>query len=552
MRRPIGLRLRLVILLAVFLLGLVAGHVFLLAKNERDVVFSVVKESTARLSNTVRRSTRHAMLHSRREDVHRMIDDIGDQPGIEHVRIFNKDGRIVYSADEEEIGQLVDRKVEGCIQCHDTEVPREQLGMAQRVRIFAHGGGERVMAATEGIYNEPACWTAECHAHFPDETVLGIVDVGISLEGAERQMAQAARYATVIGLVWSVAICVVLGWTLQVFVIKRVHRLLEGTRRVAEGDLDYTLPVTSRDELGELAASFNQMTAELRSARGALRDWGEKLAEEVDRKTAELRAAQAQILRSEKLSSVGLLAAGVAHELNSPLMGILTFAHLLEQRFPEGSPERRDLQVIIQQANRCAIIIRQLLDFSRERPPERQFHDVHQVLNQALDLVGSLAQFRPVQVERDFADDLPEVAVDASQMQQVFLNLLVNAGEAMPQGGKLTIRTRRRSPWPPDHRDGEAVEITFRDTGVGIPNDVLDKIFDPFFTSKEVGKGTGLGLAVSHGIVERHGGTIEVESRPGEGTAFTVILPAGKMLDSSEDQGTVKDRHHDEITNPSG
>jgi len=256
---------------------------------------------------------------------------------------------------------------------------------------------------------------------------------------------------------------------------------------------------------------------------------------DVGETTRDLKLAQAQIIRSEKLSSLGLLAAGVAYELNSPLTGILTFAHLLGRRLPETSAEKKDIDVIITQTNRCAKIIQQLLEFSRENATEKKTQDLHRILEQAIGLVEHQARFHNVRVERQFDCEIPKVTVDASQMEQVFLNLLVNAGEAMPEGGTLTIKTgRTHGAEGPQERIAEKVEIVFRDSGVGIPPQNVGKIFDPFFTSKEVGQGTGLGLAVSHGIVEKHGGTVEVSSVVGQGTTFTITLPSAEPQEETD------------------
>jgi two-component system NtrC family sensor kinase len=279
------------------------------------------------------------------------------------------------------------------------------------------------------------------------------------------------------------------------------------------------------------------MTDDLRKARAELSDWAHRLEEEVENKTRDLWLAQAQIVRSEKLSSIGLLAAGVAHELNSPLTGILTYAHLLAKKAPDGSREKEHLQVISSQAERCATIIKQLLDFSREHAPEKTRQDVHAVLEQAVALVEHQWSFQNVTIDRDLAADLPQVLINAGQMQQVFLNLLVNAGEAMPGGGRLTIQTRvlarAAGSQSAAKAAGDEVQIVFHDTGMGISPENIDKIFDPFFTTKDVGKGTGLGLAVSYGIVERHGGTVGVESAPGNGTTFTISLPVCGSDDNS-------------------
>jgi len=531
-----SLRLRLVIPLACVLIAYGGFHTYLTVRSQREEILAEATASTLRLANTIRRSTWHAMLESRREDVHKMIEEVGAQEGIEHVRILNKQGIIVYSADPSEINEAVDRTEEACNQCHKAEEPLERLETSKRVREFPTDGGYRALAAIDVIYNEPSCWTAECHAHPRTQNLLGVVDVGVSLEQADGRVAQTTRNAIVFGCVSTVLICGLVGLFIYRFVSRPVQRLLECTRRIARGDLNCELQTTSDDEIGQLARSFTNMTEDLRKARAQLSNWAHRLEEEVEHKTRDLRLAQAQVVRSEKLSSIGLLAAGVAHELNSPLMGILTFAQLVAKRMPDESQEKKDLDVIVSQTDRCATIIRQLLDFSRERPPEKRRQDVHIVLEQAIALVERQALFLNIEIERDFDPDVPPILMDTSQMQQVFLNLLVNAGEAMPDGGRLTIRTRATaSPVRAESGAGLAtpdhVEIALRDTGTGIPPENIDKIFDPFFTSKDVGQGTGLGLAVSYGIIEQHGGTLNVESTLGQGATFTITLPAGGSED---------------------
>jgi len=467
-----------------------------------------------------------------------MIRDIGLQPGIEHIRVFNKRGVVIYSANESEVGRVVDRQAEACYQCHETGQPLQHLDTDERTRIFQSSNGHRVLAGIAVVYNEPACWTAACHAHRPDQKVLGVFDIGVSLQHADELIARSFRKLLLFGLGSALLICVCVGLLVQRYVGVPVRDLLQCTRSLAEGRFDCRVPALRQDEFGELAEAFNRMTEEVQNARQVLKDWADSLAREVEKKTDELRAAHEQLLRSEKLSSVGLLAAGVAHELNSPLMGILTFAHMLAKRLPEGSPERADVEVIAAQADRCSQIIRQLLDFARGTPSAPRPIDVHQVLDQSLNLVTHLAIFRNIEVRKDYADQLPLLTADPNQLEQVFVNLLMNAAEAMPQGGTLTVRTRLRKGKGGAARPAtDVLEISFHDTGVGIPPEMIHKIFDPFFTSKQVGKGTGLGLAVSHGIVERHGGTIEVESTPGGGTTFTVVLPLTPPGDQPKAEG---------------
>jgi two-component system NtrC family sensor kinase len=217
------------------------------------------------------------------------------------------------------------------------------------------------LAAIEVVYNEPACWTAACHAHPEASHVLGVLDIGVSLKAADFRAVSATRYVILVGGLSTVVICLLVGLFIDRFVICRVRRLVECTRRVAEGDLNVSIHTTSDDELGELSRSFDKMTDDLRVAQTELSAWTHKLEQEVEKKTRDLGVAQAHVIRSEKLSSVGVLAAGVAHELNNPLTGIVSFAHLVSKRLPEGSPEKEDVQVIVEQAQRCAAIIRRVI-----------------------------------------------------------------------------------------------------------------------------------------------------------------------------------------------
>lgn len=533
---PVGLRLRLMVPLAFVLIAYAAFQTYFTARTQRTEIFDEATLSTLRLANTVRRSTRQAMLQSRRTDVHEMIGQIGQQPGMDHVRIMNKEGKIVYSSTAEEIGKVVNRTAEGCFQCHDTNRPRTTIESKKRTRVFESPNGYRTLAAIDVIPNEPSCWSADCHAHTQQQTLLGVVDVGVSLKEADQRVARTTREAMLMGVLSTFVVCGSGAWLVHRLVNRPVQRLLECTQRVSNGDLSCSTDLASSDdEIGHLTRSFISMTADLQKAQEQLSSWAHRLEEEVERKTRDLTLAQAQVLRSEKLSSVGLLAAGVAHELNSPLTGILTFAHIVAKRLPESSSEREHVLVIATQAERCATIIRQLLDLSRERPPEKKRQDLHALIEQAVALVEHQPRFHDIRIQREYDSRIRALLMDAGQMQQVFLNLLVNGGEAMPQGGRLTIETRLESRPAQDAGDGQladCVAIVVRDTGIGIAPEYLHRIFDPFFTLKDVGKGTGLGLAVTHGIVERHGGKITVESTVGQGTVFTIILPTGETRDT--------------------
>jgi two-component system NtrC family sensor kinase len=280
--------------------------------------------------------------------------------------------------------------------------------------------------------------------------------------------------------------------------------------------------------LGKVAESFNSMTLALKNSRKELEEWALTLERKIEQRTKELRIAEAETARSEKLASVGLLAAGIAHELNNPLTGVLTFSHLLRKEMPDGSQNAEDLDLVIRETKRCAAIIRRLLDFAREKTPEKKFADLNKIIENTERIIEKPASLHDVKIVLDLDGELPPVWIDADLIEQVILNLMVNAQHAVEQNGDITVRTRhmmKSVSGGSGHGPLAMAEITVIDTGCGIPQENLKRIFDPFFTSKEVGKGTGLGLSVTHGIVTAHGGTIEVDSQVGKGSTFRVYLP---------------------------
>ncbi len=248
------------------------------------------------------------------------------------------------------------------------------------------------------------------------------------------------------------------------------------------------------------------------------------LEEELARKTELLKSTQKQQIHTEKLASLGRMAAGVAHELNSPLTGIIVFSNLMLQRLsPEDTLNREDTKVIIEQAEKCSQIISNLLKFSRSIPTKKSDIDMNQTIEKVLHIIKNQSKFHNVVMENRLNSDLPFIEGDSSQIEQVFLNLLINASDAMNDKGKILIQTNQVNENRKDY-----LVIEFTDEGPGIPEEHLDKLFEPFFTTKSEDKGTGLGLSVSQGIVQKHGGKIYVKSKPGEGASFFVQLPIKK------------------------
>jgi two-component system NtrC family sensor kinase len=352
----------------------------------------------------------------------------------------------------------------------------------------------------------------------PGGRIIGMIGLGVR---EDSYLALRTRVMLTFVVVAAIGVIVVFGLTYVIAraMIRPLAAMATATRKIAAGDLHHTVPVTSGDEIGTLAESFNSMMASLRVARDELEEWTRTLEDKVKARTAELVEMQSKMAEADKMVSLGRMAAGVAHEINNPMGGILTFASLGLQDLPEDHPQRRNFEIIIKQTMRCRTIVKGLLEFSHQTESKPAPTDVNDVVDRTLMLLQQQASFQNIRSTRVSGDDLPPIVIDPGHLQQVVLNLVVNAVDAMEEKGELTVVTEL-SP------GGREVRIGITDTGKGIPKDILPVIFEPFFTTKEVGKGTGLGLAIVHGIVTRAGGKVEVDTTP-RGTTFTVILPVG-------------------------
>ncbi len=613
----IGLKLTFsVVLTVLFAIGIFA---YFNIQSERKSLLFEVERHANQLSEAVKSDTEYDMMRNDRDRIHESIRRIGQQEAIDRVRVFNKSGEIIYSSDSVEIGTMVDKKAESCFRCHSAGEALEHLEMPERTRVFRTSAeAPRLLGIINPIYNAPDCWNAACHAHPSSQTVLGVLDVTIPLTELDRTVrrSQAAVVALAIGVI--LILSLIIGFMVRWLIDRPVQELLTATRHVAGGDLGYRVDAERNDELGMLARSFNNMS--------------DKLAE-----------ARLQLFQSDKLASLGRLAAGVAHEINNPLTAVLTNSSYLLKRSEGQDDTRDDLKVIVSETIRCREIVKSLLDFARQTVPKKRQADINAIIGRAAAVIENQLSLGRVELVMDLDDTLPKVTVDANQIQQVFINLMVNALDAIGEGsGTLKVTSRavsvrptgtlqiKRAQCPKRHdlvdrkvqidgkpaigmrfrkqeqtgliyldpmygsrehrlddmpdlgvgvellcpecsrsliaegevcpdcggpiyafevplkgmvqgclRDGcgwhrweqvdsswndEFVEVRVEDDGCGIPKAQIPKLFEPFATTKGQ-KGTGLGLAVTWGIVDNHNGTITVESEVGVGTTFIIRIP---------------------------
>jgi two-component system NtrC family sensor kinase len=522
---PHSLRFRVLIGSILVLLALFGAYSFVTVTFYGDRMTRQVFTSASRMSDIVRQATRYGMLLNRRDDVHEIITTIGTEPGVEGIRIYNKRGEIMFSTDKREERTVVDMQAEACYRCHEKEQPLSSLAAGNRTRIYSSPSGNRILGIITPIRNERSCSEAGCHAHPADRTVLGVLDVRVSLAETDAAIGDAGQTI----LFFAVAMVLLVGpfsvWYFSATVTRPLRLLMSGAREVAGGNLDHEIVLRSKDEFGKLAGAFNAMTMSLRYEKEQNQQWADTLQEKVEEKTEELTAIHHQIVHVEKMASLGKLAATVAHELNNPLEAILTYARLIGRRIRKDpaaaaalQPTLEDVDLIARETQRCGTIVRNLLLFSKKQVSEFSIVPVRQIVGKAAEIVRHHFQISSVRFESVIAPDDLSLMCDEGQIQQALVALFVNAVEAMPGGGSITVTA---APEP----GGDDLAITVSDTGAGIAAEDIPRIFEPFFTTKQDGKGVGLGLSVVYGIIERHGGRITAASGPGGGASFRILLP---------------------------
>ena len=535
------LTLKMVVCVVAVLALTIGGLSYIDIKRQSTLLVDKTKRTAVQLSGAIQAHLEYAMSKSRFDEVQRVAEILSKHTSVNNVMIFNKQGKVAASGDRAEIGRIFPMKEEACRICHgDGTKPKHDTA------VFSVGGHTRVLRNVTVIPNRRAC--RSCHD--PGQGILGVLVVDTSLADMEREIAGSRRRSIFLTVVSFLATGLALSLLVLLFVDRPIDRLLRTISRVEEGDLDARTEVKTRDQIGRLGAAFNLMLERIQRTdrertelHKQLEEFNEELQREVklavrgykaaneeltavnrrlEQTNRQLMLTQKQLVQSEKLASIGQLAAGVAHEINNPLAGISNSVQILLEKMRRIAPDSEHsealgkyLGIIERESNRCKRIVRSLLDFSRQEELEEHPTDINAVLKETLMLAGHRLSAQGVKLTVDLVPDLPQIMADGHQLQQVFASLILNAIEAMPEGGELHIQSGLKN---------ESVQVRVTDTGCGIPEEAFVRIFDPFFTTKENDGGTGLGLSVAYGIVSRHNGRIDVQSRVGEGTTFVVWL----------------------------
>ncbi len=490
-------------LLTVFVMtALLVASSLLMLHWQRSWLLQEARRGLLLTCDAVEAGLRLAMMQNHREEIRASIERITQQTQVRQIRLVEHRGRITLSANPEDVGQRLGLDAPPCALCHANKRTRPAPPHDVQARTMLDAGNLRAFAP---ILAEPGCINQACHRQEKDSGVLGVIDISLPLDQVERNLAETQVRSVALSVASVLAGALVVWLVLARRFRRPMQDLLRGIRRVAAGNLTHRITARSNDEFGELARSFNAMAEQL-------------------------TATQQSLIQSERLISMGKLAAGVAHEINNPLTGILSYAeNLLEDAAP-ADPRRKDYEVILNQALRCRRIVRSLLDFARQDALTLSPSSPTDLIEKAVDVVARQAVFRDIVFERRIEPDLPPIEVDRLQIEQVLLNLVLNAQQAMPSGGRIVLGARRAGT--------NLVELSVRDEGTGIPPEVRSRIFEPFFSTKG-GRTDGLGLAVCLGIVQRHGGAIQIESQPGRGTIVRATLPVTQSRPAAKEEDKV-------------
>ena len=410
--------LKLIIAVGLFTALIIGVYSFLNIRSQTKVLLTQAEVHANKLSDAIKNSTYSSMLLNKRDQIHEIINTVGQEPCIREIRLLNKEGMVMFSSENELIGEMVDKKAESCYACHTADEPLEKLPMKERMRIYRiHPDSARILGIINPIYNEKSCWDSDCHAHPREQTVLGVLDVKMCLRDVDEQISDSEFRSIIFALIAIVSLSLIIGFFVRRWVGKPVNELVKATHEVSTGNLNYTIKELGYDELGILAKSFNNMTKNLAEAR-------------------------LQLFQSDKMASLGRLAAGVAHEINNPLTGVLTYSSFLLKRVKNNKELEEDLKVIVRETKRSREIVKSLLDFARQSVPKKHSANINEIINNAIEVVNNQLSLKHIKLEEHLDSSLPKAKLDANQIQQVFINLLVNAADAIGDGGgKISIDT---------------------------------------------------------------------------------------------------------------
>ncbi len=473
-------------------IGVGAFSLFFISREHRWMVSSTLESAEVILS-TVEKSIFNAMRNGSSADVQAVLEMVGRNSQLVAVRIFHPDGTILRSARPQEIGSKVAIQDYTLFQANGHEATYEIEG-------------KEVLGIVKPIVSDERCF--RCHGF--GHKVLGVLDLNLSLAETNQKLQENTQFFILVTAVIILLLSTGISFVLIRFVQRPIQAMAAKMSQVEAGDLSVRLESRYDDEIGRLVASFNSMVVNLEKAKQELQ-----------------QVHYRQMERADRLASVGEMSTGLAHEIKNPLAGISSAISVLADDFPPEDPRRQIVREVLEQIGRLDKTATDLLSFGRPSPPEFSWVDLNALVKKTLFFVSQHPEATSIHRQNKLTRELPPVWIDEKQIQQVLFNIIINAIQAMKDGGTLVVETDVTT-----HDEAEFVRVRITDTGKGIAPEDLPKIFTPFHTTKT--QGTGLGLPISRQLMEQHGGSIQVDSRPGEGTTFGIELPIMAELTRKE------------------
>jgi two-component system NtrC family sensor kinase len=525
-----------VILIGCLALFLFLAFLFIFRTFNMQYMEGVIQQNGDNVVMLVEGALYDHMLQNNRMGLRHTLDIINQMPGIEDVNMYDSQNNLAHSS-----SHLGDDHYSNpnCKDCHDNlniMFPRMEksfriINMDNECEMSDLEKDQRILVIKSPILNEPSCYTNACHAHLETEEILGSLIIRIPLKELD---ARVQKTLVIAGLT-----TLLLVTFLMIFSRRQIRRplteIIRASEAVAVGDRKVRLqspPVQLRD-LRKVSSAFNKMLDNLQAATDELENWSQQLEYKVQKKSEEISEIQNELMHIERIASLGKLSSSVAHEINNPLSGVLTYTKLVHKQLrkmelDENEKESilRYLDVIENETKRCGDIVKGLLDFSRSDKVDFKPYHLHRLLKETYTLIDHQMKIENILFQTDFSATNDQILCNGNQIKQAGIAILMNASEAIQENGTILIRT--------SNPDEEHIVVEITDNGVGIAHDDIPHIFEPFFSTKEKASGIGLGLAIVHGIVQNHNGKIDIESEVGKGTTVSIYLPLARPKESNK------------------
>jgi signal transduction histidine kinase len=486
-----SLTTKIVISVAAIITIVIGVCTYIIVKVQTNELMEKAKRDGIFISHLIYQHIRHVMLTGNREEIRDLLLNIGQSREVRRIFVFDGEGRIFFSSNESEIGKKTD------------DLHQRLFAKDENPINFEIHEDRSTFSIVTAIQNKGECQI--CHGQKPQ--LLGALGLDISLVAAEKQIANNRNWIILFSCIILILVSAVISVLMMLLVKRPIRSLMRTMTEVERGNLKERVGIKRQDELGKLGKSFDSMIISLEQMEAELQ-----------------RHHEQQIQQAEKLATIGELASSIAHEIKNPLAGISAAIQVISKEFDLKSTHQEVIEEIMQQMERLNKNTRDLLIFAKPAEPKLFFSNINEVIDKSTFFIRKRAEKQSIRITEDLRPNVPKVLIDPQQIQQVFLNIMLNAVQSMPEGGVLTIATRLSVNG--NSHNSKTVDVSFTDTGRGIPQEQFKRIFNPFFTTKH--RGTGLGLSISQKIIDKHCGHIEVESEIGKGTKVIVMIPANE------------------------